>query len=323
MSLFTKGSDSKSDLLSVQSQSYLKKRRRATRNIGLNRTNARTAWVFLIPLFLLLFIFLAIPIFNSLRLSVSRWPGVGPVRYVGSDNYHRLLSQGDFFYSARITVLYSFSVAILIVGLAVILASTISAGIRGGRFMKVVWFFPGIAPPTAVAIFWSSSLQPDSGIVNVILRHIGLGGSHALLGSERTALYPVIFVATWASVGFAFLVILGATESVPVSIREAAIIDGANVRQIFTKVTLPLIKPVLLTIFTLEVIWNFNGFTIVWAMTRGGPGVSTEILPIYAYKEAFFFGRFGTAALIAVIAGAFLVIVGAIGTRFSRSAQLE
>jgi ABC-type sugar transport system permease subunit len=220
-------------------------------------------------------------------------------------------------------VFYAFSVAILIVGLAVVLASAVSSGVRGGKFMKVVWFFPGIAPPTAVALFWSSSLQPDSGIVNVFLRHIGLGGSHALLGSERSALFPIIFVATWASVGFAFLVILGATEAVPISIREAAIIDGANVRQIFTKITLPLIKPVLLTILTLEVIWNFNGFTIVWAMTRGGPGVSTEILPVYAYKEAFFFGRFGTAALIAVVAGVFLVIVGAIGTRLSRSAQLE
>jgi|APCry1669193181_1035450.scaffolds.fasta_scaffold78824_2 ABC-type sugar transport system permease subunit len=321
MRVVGKTDDPSIDSLSISLAS--KKRKKANKNVGLNRTNARTAWVFLLPLFVVLFVFLALPIFNSLRLSVSKWPGVGPVKYVGAANYHRLVEQGNFFYSARITVIFAFSVAFLIIALAVILAAAVSSGIRGGKFMKVVWFFPGIAPPTAVAIFWSSSLQPDSGIVNIFLRNIGLGGNHALLGSERTALYPIIFVAVWASVGFAFLVILGATESVPVSIREAAIIDGANVRQQFTKITLPLIRPVVLTIFTLEIIWNFNGFTMVWAMTRGGPGVSTEILPIYAYKEAFFFGRFGTAALIAVVAGAFLILIGAIGTRLSRSAQVE
>jgi ABC-type sugar transport system permease subunit len=245
------------------------------------------------------------------------------MRYTGTDNYHRLIDQGDFYHSAEITVFYAFSVAILIVGLAVILAAAVSSGIRGGKFMKVVWFFPGIAPPTAVAIFWSASLQPDTGIISTTLKHLGITSGFAPLGSERTALYPIIFVSVWASVGFAFLVILGATESIPVSMREAATIDGANVRQQFTKITLPLIRPVLFTIFTLEVIWNFNGFTMVWAMTRGGPGVSTEILPIYAYKEAFFFGRFGTAALIAVIAGVFLILIGAVGTRLSRSAQVE
>jgi ABC-type sugar transport system permease subunit len=187
--------------------------------------------------------------------------------------------------------------------------------------MKIIWFFPGIAPPTAVAIFWSSSFQPESGVVNVILGKLGLGNAYAWLASSDTALYPVIFVGVWSAVGFAFLVILGAVEQIPVSLREAAVVDGANMRQQFTKITLPLIRPILMTIFTLQIIWTFNGFTVVWAMTNGGPSDSTSILPILAYKEAFRYGRFGTAAAMAVVTGIFLMIVGTIGIRMSRSEQ--
>ena len=294
-----------------------------SKRIGLNKTNARTAWVFLTPVFLLLFTFLALPAINSFRLSVSQWPGLGPLKYVGADNFRKVFSEGKLSHSVFVTFFYSFSVSLLVVAMAAIMASAVSSGIRGGKFMKVVWFFPGIAPPTAVAIFWSTSLQPYTGIVNVILNAIGLGDEFAPLASEETAIYPIILVSVWASVGFAFLVLLGATESIPVSLREAAFIDGANVWQHFTKITLPLIKPVLLTIFTLEFIWHVNGFTMIWAMTQGGPGFATEILPIYAYKEAFVFARFGTAAAISVLVGIFLVILGALSTRLSRSGQLE
>ena len=291
--------------------------------IGITHINQRTAMFSLFPLFTLLFIFLVLPVFNSFRLSVSRWGGIGDIVFIGGDNFRSLLSSGNLVYSARITIIYAFTVAFFVVAIGALLASAISAGIGGRKFLKIIWFFPGIAPPTAVAIFWSSSFQPTSGVVNILLGKIGLGSDHAWLANMDTALYPVIFVGIWAAVGFAFLVILGAVEQIPVSLREAAMIDGANIRQQFTKITLPLIRPVLLTIFTLEIIWSFNGFTMVWAMTHGGPADSTSILPIIAYKEAFQFGRFGTAAAMAVVAGLFLMVIGAIGTRLSRSEQQQ
>ena len=289
--------------------------------MGLDHTNRRTAILSLLPVFILLFIFLALPALNSIRLSVSRWSGIGDIVFIGGDNFRTLVDNGNFAYSARITILYAFAVAFFVVAIAVLLAAAVSSGIQGHKFMKIVWFFPGIAPPTAVAIFWSSGFQPGSGVVNIILGKIGLHSDHAWLASMSTAIYPVIFATVWAAVGFAFLVILGAVDQIPVSLREAAAIDGANVRQQFTKITLPLIRPVLLTIFTLEIIWTFNGFTMVWAMTNGGPADSTSILPVLAYKEAFVFGRFGTAAAMAVVAGLFLIVVGMVGTRLSRSEQ--
>ena len=291
------------------------------KKIGLDGTNIRSAKFALIPVFVLLFLFLGLPVINSIQLSFSRWGGLGPLEPVGWQNYTDLVADEQMRYSARITILYAFSVAIGVVAIATILAAAVSAGVRGHKFYKVVWFFPGIAPPTAVAIFWSSGFQPETGVVNTILGKIGLRDDYAWLASSETALYPVIFVGIWIAVGFAFLVILGAIEQIPISVREAATVDGANIRQQFFKITLPLIKPVMLIMLTLQIIWTFNGFTVVWAMTTGGPADSTSILPILAYKEAFRFGRFGTAAAMAVIAGVFLMIIGSLGIRLSRSEQ--
>lgn len=289
--------------------------------VGLDATNIRNAKWALLPVFLLLIIFLGLPIINSFQLSLSRWGGIGPLQYVGFDNYKYLFADEQMRYSARITFIYAFVVAFFVIAIATMLAAAVSSGVFGHKFMKVVWFFPGIAPPTAVAIFWSTSFQPMTGLVNIISNALGFRNDFAPLASSDTALYPVIFVGIWSAVGFAFLVILGAVEQIPVSIREAATVDGANIRQQFTKITLPLIRPVMFTMFTLELIWTFNGFTVVWALTNGGPADSTSILPILAYKEAFRYGRFGTAAAMAVIAGIFLMIVGTIGIRLSRSKQ--
>lgn len=295
--------------------------RKKKARIGLNAINSGSARITLIPVFVLLFVFLALPMINSVKLSVSRWGGLGPLEPVGFDNYKFLFSDSQMRYSSRITIFFAFTVAFFVVAIGTLLAAAVSANVRGHKAMKIIWFFPGIAPPTAVAIFWSSSFQPESGVVNVIMGKIGLGNDHTWLASSDTALYPVIFVGVWSAVGFAFLVILGAVEQIPVSLREAALVDGANMRQQFTKITLPLIRPILMTIFTLEIIWTFNGFTVVWAMTAGGPSDSTSILPILAYKEAFRYGRFGTAAAMAVVTGIFLMIVGTIGIRLSRSEQ--
>ena len=295
--------------------------RKKKTQIGLNAINIKSARFTLIPVFVLLFVFLALPMINSVKLSFSRWGGLGPLEAVGLNNYKFLFTDPQMRYSSRITIFYAFTVAFFVVAIGTLLAAAVSANVRGHKAMKLIWFFPGIAPPTAVAIFWSSGFQPESGVVNILLGKIGLGNNHAWLASSDTALFPVIFVGVWSAVGFAFLVILGAVEQIPVSLREAALVDGANMRQQFTKITLPLIRPILMTIFTLEIIWTFNGFTVVWAMTTGGPSDSTSILPILAYKEAFRYGRFGTAAAMAVITGIFLMIVGTIGIRLSRSEQ--
>ncbi|MCP1428168.1 ABC-type sugar transport system permease subunit [Microbacterium foliorum] len=264
----------------------------------------------LVPALVILAIFFGLPIIDLIRTSFTRWPGIGEPTYIGADNYVTAFTNPDVRDALLRSVALGVGAALILSTIATVLAALISGGIRGKSIYRVIWFLPAIAPPSAVAVFWALSVQPRSGAVNAFLGALGLGDTHAWLADPKTALYVIIAVAVWAGVGFAFLVILGAMEEVPVSVYEAASIDGASrVRQFFS-ITLPLVRPVLSMIVLLEVIWAFNGFTLVWGMTQGGPGNATSILPVQVYKDAFLFSNFGLAAAVSVVGGVLLLIVG-------------
>ncbi|SDS60838.1 raffinose/stachyose/melibiose transport system permease protein [Pseudarthrobacter equi] len=267
----------------------------------------------LAPGITVLIIFFGLPVIDLLQTSLSQWSGIGQRRFTGVDNYLQLLTDNSFLNSLLNSILLGIGTAAGIGIIATILAALISGKIYGGAFYRIVWFLPAIAPPSAVAVFWSLSVQPRSGAVNAFLGAIGLGDTHAWLSDSSTAMYVIIAVAIWQGAGFAFLVILGAMEEVPVSTYEAASLDGASPVRSFFLITLPLVRPVLSMIILLEAIWAFNGFTLVWGMTQGGPGDVTTILPVQVYKEAFRFGDFGMAAAISVIGGVILLAVGFAG----------
>lgn len=297
--------------------------KRGRQPIGLAAANKKWAILSLLPLFGMLFMFLALPAMNSIWLSFNSWPGIGEPRWVGTSNYETLFAEGRLADSIRITLLYSFVASFFIVAIALLLSVAVSSNLKGSKFFRVVWFFPGVAPPSAVAIFWSLGFQPEFGVVNAILGRLGLPSDNQWLAQSSTVMGPVIFVGIWVGVGFSFLILLGAVEGVDVSLKEAARIDGASQRQQLFQIIIPLIAPVMFTVLTLQLIWNFNGFNLVFAMTQGGPGRSSEILPIFTYVEAFRYGRFGPASAAAVIAGIFLTAVGWVGIRLSRSRQLD
>ena len=164
-------------------------------------------------------------------------------------------------------------------------------------------------------------MQPSTGVVNQFLGAIGLGSAHTWLSDPSSAMYVIAFVVVWHGVGFAFLLLLGAMEEVPVSVHEAARLDGASGWRRFGSITLPLIRPVLGTVTLLNIVQAFNGFTFVWGITGGGPGNATEVLPILVYKQAFLFGHFGPAAAMAIIGGVILLVIGFLSLRLQRSAE--
>lgn len=283
-----------------------------------NRQARQVLWM-LAPGVILLVVFFGLPIIDLVRSSLSEWSGIGQPTFIGLENYQAILSDEAVGSALLRSLVLGVGASLGISAIATVLAALVSGGIRGSSLYRIIWFLPAIAPPSAVAVFWALSVQPRSGAVNAFLGSIGLGDTHALLADPATAMWVIIGVAIWQGVGFAFLVILGAIEDVPVAVYEAASIDGCSpVRQFFS-ITLPLIRPVLSMIALLEVIWAFNGFTLVWGMTRGGPGDATAILPVQVYKEAFLFGDFGFAAAISVVGGIFLLIIGIVGQALGSS----
>jgi raffinose/stachyose/melibiose transport system permease protein len=294
-------------------------RRRGGRGVVGSRRS--TVVLAVVPAFVLVGVFLVLPLAQAVRLSVSSWYGVGPATYTGSQNYRDAI-HGGIVSTLWLTAKFALLSTIGIMVLATLMAAVVSARVKGARFYRVVWFLPGIAPVTAVALFWSTAFQPGTGAVNVVMGAVGLGRSHTWLADASKSIYPPIFVTIWASVGFAFLLVLGAMEQIPVSVYEAARLDGARAVRTLFSITLPLVRPVLVVTTLLEFIWSFNGFSVLWAMTEGGPGFSTSILPVQVYRQAFQLTNFGLASAMAVIGGGVLVVIGAISLRFSRSRQL-
>lgn len=299
----------------------VKTRRRNRKPSRMNAQRRIALVVGLAPGLILLLLFVGVPLVEAVSLSFTSWPGAGPAPAVGLANYRHAVVDSAFLHSIGITALYALLSAGGVIVVAVLLAAAVSSRVRGSGFYKVVWFLPGIAPATAVSVFWGLAFQPQTGVVNVILGDVGLGDAHAWLASPDTALYPLVAVTVWAGVGFAFLVILGAMEQVPVALYEAATLDGAGAVRRFLSVTLPVIRPVLVVIAMLELIWSANGFSFVYAMTEGGPGDATQTLPVLIYTTAFRFTQYGYASALGVLSAIGLIAVGLIALRLSRSQQ--
>jgi raffinose/stachyose/melibiose transport system permease protein len=288
---------------------------------GIVGARRRTALFALSPAVALLVVFLFIPALDGIRTSLSSWNGFGPLNFVGFSNYTDALANPVFWSSMYRSVTYTVLSTVGVVVIALLLAAAVSGRTPGFRFYRVVWFIPGVAPIAAGAVFWSSAFQPGQGAVNVVLGALGLGSNHSWLASPNLALFPTIFVTIWTSVGFAFLLLLGAMEQIPVSVYEAARIDGAGKVRTFFSMTLPLIRPVLVIVVLLQVIWHFNGFTILYAMTKGGPGYATTTLPVLVYREAFQQLDYGPASAMAILGGIVLLGVGIASVRLNRSRQ--
>ncbi|WP_232668082.1 carbohydrate ABC transporter permease [Pseudonocardia sp. TRM90224] len=261
------------------------------------------------------------PTFDGIRLSFSDWLGFGEPDWVGAANYVSALSSPDMWHSLWVTLVFSVGTSFGIVAIGSVLAATISMGAPGSKFYRVVWYLPSIAPGTAVAVLWSTGFQPDFGFVNGVLGALGLGDNHAWLADSSTAIFPTIFVSIWSGVGFSFLLLLGAMEQIPVSVYEAAGLDGASDTQKFFHITIPMIRPVLVTCSLLQFIWAANGFAMLWGMTQGGPGTATQTLPLLVYTKAFGLAEYGVASAMAVISGVLLLGVGIVSLRLSRSQQ--
>jgi ABC-type sugar transport system permease subunit len=225
----------------------------------------------------------------------------------------------DFHSSIKVTIVFSILSTIGVMGTALLMGLAASRKRRSDEPLRAIWFLPAIAPATAMAVFWTISVQPEIGVISQLMGKIGLGKDSAWLSEPSTALYVVIAVSIWAGASFPFLLIVGAIDRIDPEILESAKLDGAGEWQQNRFFILPLIQPVLVMVTVLQFIWSFNGFSLIWAMTRGGPVDSTSVLSIFQYKQAFMFGDFGSASAVGVLGTIFLLTLGMLGLRFTKS----
>lgn len=237
-------------------------------------------------------------------MSLYNWRGLGTKTFIGLDNYKRMLEDEIFINTLKVTGKYILIQVPVVLLLSVVIALSIS------HFLKTRWlnlyrsitFFPYILPGVAIAMLWSTILNPVNGMFNGLLDAVGLDFLMTeWLGRTETAFGSVVFVNVWGMVGFYSILILAAILNIPQDILEAAEIDGATKFKKSIYITLPMLRDILqvVTIFTL--INTIKIFEMPQLLTGGGPNRSTQPISLYIYEQAFSNFNFGYASALGVI----------------------
>jgi multiple sugar transport system permease protein len=263
----------------------------------------RFALILLLPALLVLFCATTIPLVYLGWSSLQRLDLAMPYLsgFVGLDNYIHMSQDPRFWNSLLLTVVYTGSTVLLQVVIGLSLALLVLQIPKGQGVLRVAAILPIVLAPVGVGLFWRTLvLAPDFGLVDLVTRWLGLG-SYNWLGDPQLALISVIAIHTWQWTPFAFLVLLATLSTLPPDIYEAARLDRAGAWQRFYYITLPLIRPALIMVMILRMVTALSAFAAIFAATGGGPGSSTEILNLYAYRNSFSELNIGYGSSLAVV----------------------
>lgn len=286
------------------------------------RTLAKTwtSYLFILPNVIGVLVFLAYPIFFSLYMSLTNWDFVNTPQFVGLRNYIRLFTQDAYFWtSLKVTTTYVLMFVPGVLVASLILALAMNQKLRGIQFVRTAIFIPVVTSMVAVSIVWVWLLSKDFGLVNMVLRALGLPAI-GFLTNKSTALPSIAAVGIWKAMGYNAIILLAALQGVPRLLYEAAEIDGANSWNKFWNVTLPLIAPSLVFVTITSMIGAFQVFDQVFIMTAGGPGDATYVYNFYFYRQAFGQLRMGYASAMAYILFLVMFVATIIQLRFTREA---
>jgi raffinose/stachyose/melibiose transport system permease protein len=276
----------------------------------------RVAYLYLAPALLFYLIFAFGPLLYTTWLSFFRWDGITVGTWVGLDSYDRVLSdpaiRSSFVHSLVLIVFYS----IVPCALGMFLASVMAhSRIRGVGFFRAVLFLPQTIATVVVAIAWVW-IYGQAGPLNEGLRAIGLGGlTRSWLGDFNLALPAVGLVGTWVMFGLCMVLFVAGIQKIPLTLYEAARVDGAGRLREFLAVTLPALRGELAVALTLTTIFALRTFDLVYVATSGGPGSTTTVPSFLVYQNAFATGRVGLASSVAVVLTVIIFAVAFVITR--------
>ncbi|CAN5636342.1 sugar ABC transporter permease [soil metagenome] len=260
------------------------------------------AYSFVLPFLVLFFVFQILPFFWALWLSLLEGDLVAPIKpFVGLKNYIQLPADDITLRAFRNSIQYTISAVPIVVVTGLALAFLIGNRlVRVKGFFRAVVFFPLLASTAATAQIWSYLLAPKFGLLSYLLSMVGLPDVY-WLSNPKLALYAVLLVEWWRGIGFHIILFLAAMLGIPEELKEAARIDGANSWQVATRVTIPLMRSVILFSVVMGTIWTFQLFDTVFVLTNGGPVYSTATIVWYIYNYAFRYGQVGMAAAMGVV----------------------
>lgn len=262
-----------------------------------------TGYALLAPSLFGVVMFLLLPMLVVAWLSLQRWDLLGPIRFVGLDNWHTVLTDPTFGRSMAVTLGFVALVVPVQTILGLVAAMLLARGLPGTGFFRTLYVLPWICSPLAIAVLWRWILSPTDGAVSTVLGH-----RIEWLTDPTLALPLVSAVTVWTNVGYVALFFLAGILAIPGDVHDAARIDGASAWQRFHRITLPMLRPTFFFVLVTGVVSAAQVFDTVYALTGGGPEGRTDLIAHRIYAEAFGSAAVGRAAVMALIL--FVLLLG-------------
>ena len=241
-----------------------------------------TYW-FLLPAAIVYFVIFLLPTAMSFFFSLTRWT-LTDWEFIGFENFAMFFKEQSLTIGFKNTVVYAAVTCALKVVFGLLLGVALTSKLRTKNYLRSVIFFPTLVSTIAVGIAFSMMMHPTQGVINTALAAIGIDGPD-WLGDTRIALLSVAFVDVWKGVGFAMVIYIAGILSIPQEYYEALQIDGGNGRHKFWNIIVPLSRPATNSVIILAFIGGLRSFDLVWAMTKGGPGFTTDVIASIIYKQ--------------------------------------
>jgi len=265
-----------------------------------SRSNERVGYLFILPSFVHLILFLVIPLVFSLYLSFTDWRGTNfySAPFVGTANYEFMLGDRRWWNAMANSGYYTLLSVPLGMAASLLIALVMNMKLRGVNLFRTLFFMPVISSWVAVSVIWITLLDPQAGLVNYALQSLGLPTVN-WLGDPASAMPSLVLITIWKGAGFNMVIWLAGLQAIPQEMYEAAAIDGANSWQSFWRITLPLLKPTTFFLAITGVIGSFQVFSPVYVITGGGPRGSTDVAVHRIYLRAFESFDMGYASALA------------------------
>ena len=259
-------------------------------------------YLYVLPAVIFFAVFIAYPVIFNIFIGFTEWSGLGEPRWTGLVNYKKVLADSAFRIVLKNFVFITGAFVILDCGLGMVIAAVIKMRLKISGLAKVLIYLPLVLSPVIIGYTFRLLLEANNGIVNVLLRKVGLEElTRQWLIDPYIVLFVLLFILLWQGVGFAMILYIAGISGIPSSVYEAARIDGAGEAAQFFYITIPLLRGTTYTLVIMNVITYIKLFDLVQVMTGGGPGNTTVTFTIYVYDKAFKLYDMGGASAVATI----------------------
>jgi len=286
----------------------LTRRREAARRLLTRRSEWVTGWLMVTPWIVGFLVFTLGPMVASLALSFTKWPLLATPKWIGLQNYARMISKDPLVKQAlKVSTIYAVSAVPLNIVVGLIVALLLNQDIKALALVRTIYYLPSCVSGVAVALVWVQILAGDYGLLNQVLRMVGIQGPY-WLSDMRTVLPAFVLMSLWG-VGGSVIIYLAGLQGIPTDLYEAADVDGAGEWTKFRHITIPMISPVLFFQLVMGIIGSLQVFAGPFIMTQGGPNNASLFYMLYLYQNAFSFFKMGYASALAWVLFIYIMVL--------------